>query len=80
MTRRTRKDYEELGRLIDAVEIDVAQLQGKIMDKFSTLDEENRPLPTRYDEKARAITLALGELRGELDLERRGDIGEPETQ
>jgi hypothetical protein len=79
MTKRTRDDYEELGRLIDAAEDAVGRVQGMIMHMFSTLDEENRQLPTRYDEKALAVTLALGELRDELDLERRGDIGGPEA-
>jgi hypothetical protein len=79
VTRRTREDYEELDRLFDAAQIDVAKLLGKIMDMFSTLDEVNRPVPTRFDEWALAISLSLQELRDELDFERRDDIGEPET-
>jgi hypothetical protein len=78
MTRRTSKDYEELGRLLDAAEDAVARVQGMTMYMFSRRDQENRPLPTRYEERAYEIQLALAKLRSELDLERRADLGEPE--
>jgi hypothetical protein len=78
MTRPTREDYEELGRLIDAAEDAVARVQGMTMAMFSGRDQENRPLPTPYEERAYEINLALHKLRSELDLERRADLGEPE--
>ena len=78
MTRPTREDYEELGRLLDAAEEAVARVQGMTMYMFSRRDQENRPLPTRYEERAYEIQLALAKLRSELDLERRADLGEPE--
>ena len=78
MTRPTREDYEELGRLIDAAEDAVARVQGMTMSMFSRRDQENRPLPTRFEERAYEIQLALAKLRSELDLERRADLGEPE--
>jgi hypothetical protein len=78
MTRRTSKDYEELGRLLDAAEDAVARVQGMTMYMFSRRDQENRPLPTRYEERAYEIQLGLRKLRSELDLERRADLGEPE--
>jgi hypothetical protein len=78
VTRPTREDYEELGRLLDAAEEAVARVQGMTMSMFSMRDQENRPLPTRYEERAYEIQLALAKLRYELDLERRADLGEPE--
>ena len=78
MTRPTREDYEELWRLIDAAEDAVARVQGMTMAMFSGRDQEHRPLPTRYDERAYEINLALHKLRSELDLQRRIDLGEPE--
>ena len=79
MTRRTREDYEELERLLAAAEDAVARVQGMTMSMFSQRDKENRPLPTRFEERAYEIQLALQKLRSELDLERRGDIGGPEA-
>ena len=78
MTRRTSKDYEELGRLLDAAEDAVARVQGMTMYMFSRRDQENRPLPTRFEERAYEINLALQKLRSELELERRADLGEPD--
>ena len=78
MTRRTREDYEKLGQLLDAAEDAVARVQGMTMYMFSRRDHENRPLPTRFEERAYEIQLALQKLRSELDLERRADLGEPE--
>jgi hypothetical protein len=78
VTRPTREDYEELGRLLDAAEDAVARVQGMTMSMFSRRDQENRPLPTRYEERAYEIQLALAKLRYELDLEPRADLGEPE--
>jgi hypothetical protein len=48
------------------------------MYMFSRRDQENRPLPTRYEERAYEINLALQKLRSELELERRADLGESE--
>jgi hypothetical protein len=79
MTRRTRGDYEELARLMGEAKEAVGQVQGMIGHMFSTLDPENRVLPTRYDEKMLDIYLSLERLERELDLERQNEIGGPET-
>jgi hypothetical protein len=80
MTRRTREEYEELARLMGGAKEAVGRVQGMIGHMFSTLSVDNRDLPTRYDEKALDIYLALERLEGELDLERQNEIGGSETQ
>ena len=46
MSGRTREEYEELERLIGEAKEAVGRVQGMIMHMFSTLDPENRQLPT----------------------------------
>jgi len=79
MTSRTREEYEELARLINEAKEAVSRVQSMIGHMFSTLDLENRALPTRYDEKALEIQLALEQLGVELDLERQNKLDGPET-
>lgn len=79
MSGRTREEYEELERLIGEAKEAVGRVQGMIMHMFDTLDLENRQLPTRYDEQALSIQLALERLEEELELGRRNELGAPGT-
>lgn len=47
MSGRTREECEELTRLMGEAKEAVGRVQGMIMHTFSTLDLENRQLPTR---------------------------------
>ena len=47
MSGRTREECEELTRLMGEAKEAVGCVQGMIMHTFSTLDLENRQLPTR---------------------------------
>lgn len=75
MSGRTRAEYEELERLIGEAKEAGARVQGMLMDMFSALDPENRQLPTRYDEQALDLQLALQRLEEELRFERQNDLG-----
>jgi len=72
---RTRAEYEELERLIGEAKEAGARVQDMLMDMFSALDPESRQLPTRYDEQALDLQLALQRLEEELRFERQNDLG-----